>query len=114
VATTKKKRRKTKHRGNAAGMVEARGRTGAPAPGAAKGGRRPRANRFDQPPTWKGAAIRAGVAALLFVGLIILAFGQPAGQAVTMGFFVFLLYIPLGFYTDQMFYRRRMKRLGRR
>jgi uncharacterized YccA/Bax inhibitor family protein len=117
VATTSnRKKRRTKHRGNAVGMVEARGRTGRkPEPQDPKAARRAaRANRFDQPPTWSGAATRAGIAALLFVVLVILAFGQPVGSSIALGVFVFLLYIPLGFYTDQLFYKRRQRKLAGR
>jgi hypothetical protein len=112
MATTNRKRRKTKHRGNAAGMVEARGKTSASSrqatPG--KGGRR---NRFDEPPTWRGAAVRAGVAALLFVLLVIFVFGQTPASTVVLGIAVFLMYVPLGYYTDLMLFRRRQKKLGR-
>ena len=58
MAQTKRKRR-TKHRGNAAGMVEARGRTGRkPGPAERKAGRRARArqDRFSKPPTVRSAA----------------------------------------------------------
>ena len=58
MAQTKRKRR-TKHRGNAAGAIEARGRTGrAPTPeerkkatGRQQGGRQ----RVMKPPSWQGA-----------------------------------------------------------
>src|SRR5205085_2117324 len=59
-----KRRRRTKHKGNAAGVVEVRGRTGRPPKGSEKkpagGGRGDaRANRYDTPPTWPGAINRA-------------------------------------------------------
>jgi hypothetical protein len=116
MATTNRKKRRTKHRGNAAGMVEARGRTGRKlTPAEEKAQRRAaRRNRFDEPPTWSGAATRAGIAALLFIGLVILAFGQPVASSLALGAFVFLLYIPLGYYTDLLFYRRRQQKLGKR
>jgi hypothetical protein len=34
-------------------------------------------------------------------------------QALALGGFMLLLYIPLGYYTDTMFYRRRQRKLGR-
>ena len=57
MAQTKKKR-STKHRGNAAGVVETRGRTGrkptdAEKKPAATGGKRQ--DRFDRPPSWREA-----------------------------------------------------------
>src|SRR5206468_12489117 len=63
-----KRRRRTKHRGNAAGVVEARGRTGRkPTAGERKpasGAKRP--HRLDKPPTWRGAFNRAILAVLIF------------------------------------------------
>ena len=69
MAQTKRKRR-TKHRGNAAGSIEARGRTGRKpdATERKKGGANAREDRRLNEPTWSGAATRAGMAAvLLFV-----------------------------------------------
>ena len=60
MAQTKRKRR-TKHRGNAAGIVESRGRTGrkptaATSARAEARRRRERREPLDQPPTWRGAS----------------------------------------------------------
>ena len=57
MAQTKRKRR-TKHRGNAAGTIETRGRTGRPAsPDEKKKQARmtARDKRLNTPPTWKSA-----------------------------------------------------------
>jgi hypothetical protein len=107
VAQTKRKRR-TKHRGNAAGMVESRGRTGRP-PTAAERGRGPSKSeaRMNKPPSWSSAANKAAIATILFVAIIILVFKEPTGRAISLGGFMFLLYVPLGFYTDRWIYRRR-------
>jgi hypothetical protein len=114
MASTK---RRTKHRGNAAGMVEARGRTGRkPTAGErtpATKGRTSRPNRFDSPPTWRSAVNRALIATALFVVVVILAFGQNALAAVTLGCFMLLLYIPLGYYTDLFLYNKRQKSLAK-
>jgi hypothetical protein len=109
MAQTKRKR---KHRGNAAGMVEARGRTGRKPTEeertAAKADAKPRRqSALDREPTWRGSANRAVVAAAVFVAAVLLIFKQPAAQAVSLGAFMFLLYIPMGYYTDRMMYRRR-------
>ena len=111
MAQTKKKRR-SKHRGNAAGVVEARGRTG----------RKPtaeeikkataaesRRERMMRPPTWKSAATRAALAAIVFGVLLVLAFGTPVVRAIPLTAFVFLFYIPLGYYTDMWIYKRRQR-----
>ena len=45
----------------------------------------------------------------MFGALLVLAFQTPVGQAISLTAFVFLFYIPLGYYTDQFIYRRRLK-----
>ncbi len=114
MAQTKKKSRRTKHRGNAVGMIESRGRTGRPTEGSggktdAKGRREARANK---PPSWQNAINRAVISAILFLIIVILLFKQSIGVAVIMGAVVMILYIPLGYYTDSYAYRRRLARLA--
>ncbi len=114
MAQTKKKRR-SKHRGNAAGVIESRGRTGRP-PSAAERKQtdkelaaQRRRERMMRQPTWKSATTRAALAAVVFGVLLVFAFATPAAQAVSLTGLVFLFYIPLGYYTDQFIYRRRVK-----
>ena len=66
--------------------------------------------RLDRPPTWKGAAQRAGIAAVVFGAFVVILFGRSAAQAVILVVFMFLLYIPLGYATDNMIYRFRQRR----
>jgi Flp pilus assembly protein TadB len=108
MAQTKRKRR-TKHRGNAAGVVETRGRTGRKPTEdeRKKDARTKRAERFDRPPSWKSAANRAALATILFIVAVAVLFKQSLGAALGIGGFMFLMYIPLGYYTDQFIYRRR-------
>jgi len=112
MAQTKKKRQ-TKHRGNAAGQVEARGRTGR-RPGA--GERKPTARelreaRLDQPPTWRAAVNRALIAAALFFILLLFFFReQQLGPKVGIAAFMLAVYVPMGYYTDVFIYRRRQAR----
>lgn len=114
MAQTKKKRR-TKHRGNAAGMVEVRGRTGRPLTEADRKAQvkrtaaERRLDRLDRPPSWKAAANRAVIATLLFAVALLLLFGQEPSAVIALAGFMFLLYIPLGYYTDLFIYRRRQK-----
>ncbi len=114
MAQTKKKRR-SKHRGNAAGMIEARGRTGRkPTAQERKADEKQtreqqRRERFMRPPTWKSAAQRAALAAIVFGALLILIFDTEPLRAIPLTAFVFLFYVPLGYYTDQLVYRRRVK-----
>jgi hypothetical protein len=111
-----KKKRRTKHRGNAAGIVESRGRTGRKP---AAGERRPttreearqaRLERSMRPPTWRAAINRAAISAVLFVVLVVLLFDQEIGQGIALGAFVFLFYIPLGYFTDRFVYQRKLRK----
>jgi hypothetical protein len=111
-----KRRRRTKHRGNAAGVVEVRGRTGRPPTKdeqrkatAPKG----RANRFDDPPTWRGAFNRAVVATLIFGAVIAIAWRDQIGALLVLVPFMLLIYVPLGYYTDLWMYRRRQNMKAR-
>ena len=118
MAQTKRKRR-TKHRGNAAGTIEARGRTGRKPTAdeqrkASSGAREER--RFVEP-TWTSAADprrpRLGDAVRALPGR---AGGRPAdrsrrrsGSSVA----AFLIYVPLGYQVDHIFWERRMRKAGR-
>ena len=116
MAQTKRKRR-SKHRGTPAGTIEARGRTGRK-PNAAEVKTQTREQqrqaRMMQPPTWKGAAIRASFAAALLLVFTQLGIGPdiPLAQSVAVAVFALVLYIPLGYYTDRFVYRRRMARMA--
>jgi len=110
MAQTKRKRR-TKHRGNAAGVVEVRGRTGrAPKDSErkpAKGGSG-KANRYDNPPTWRGAINRSLLIILPFALVIALVTKQPTALAFLVPFML-IIYVPLGYYTDMWMYNRRRR-----
>src|SRR3954453_10162219 len=115
MAQTKRKRQ-TKHRGNAAGKIEVRGRTGrkpneAERKTTAKGGRPARANRFDYPPTWQGSAKRAGIATLLFV-VAVMFITRRILPTLVLAVFMLAIYVPMGYYTDQWAYRRRQRKLA--
>jgi hypothetical protein len=108
-----KRKRSTKHRGNAAGIVETRGRTGRkPTSAEAKSGSRSaRVDRFSRPPSWRSALNRSLVAVVVFVAVIILAFHQKPAAAIALGGLMMLLYVPMGYYMDLYFYRRRQAKL---
>ncbi len=114
MAQTKKKRR-SKHRGNAAGVIEARGRTGRkPTPEERKlsekeAARAARRDRLNQPPTWRSAANRAALAAVVFGVMLVVLFDTEIVRAVPLTAFVFLFYVPLGYFTDQFVYNRKQK-----
>jgi hypothetical protein len=118
MAQTKRKRR-TKHRGNAAGSIEARGRTGRKPTeqerrkGDARSAREER--RFAEP-TWKGAATRAGLASVMLFVLFMAGLAgsrQSVVTAVLLSVLAFLIYVPLGYKTDRFFWERRMRKAGR-
>ncbi|HEV3229907.1 MAG TPA: hypothetical protein VGY97_10565 [Solirubrobacteraceae bacterium] len=117
MAQTKRKRR-TKHRGNAAGVVEARGRTGRKPTASERGSKsRPdaaarREARLNKPPSWRSAINRALIAAAFLVVLTIVLFRRSVGSALVLLPFVLLIYVPLGYYTDLFMYRRRMRQKG--
>ncbi len=114
MAQTKKKRR-TKHRGNAAGKVEVRGRTGRPLSEADRKSQvkqtaqQRRMSKLERPPTWKAAANRAAIASLIFGVALLLLFGQDVSAVVALTGFMFLVYIPMGYYTDMFIHRRHIK-----
>lgn len=108
-----KRRRRSKHRGTAAGTVEARGRTGrkpSRAESRPADRREARLTRLDRPPTWRGAATRAVVAAAIFLALAVLALGWDPVGALPVAAFTLVFYIPLGYYLDLFVYRRRQRR----
>jgi hypothetical protein len=115
MAQTRRKRQ-TKHRGNAAGIVESRGRTGRRPTLAEKTGRRQAKslkNRLDEPPSWRGAFYRAMVAAVLMLLVSLFLIKKP-GQAIAIFPLVLLMYIPISYYTDLWLYRRRQRNKARR
>ncbi|HEY2718799.1 MAG TPA: hypothetical protein VGI52_04145 [Solirubrobacteraceae bacterium] len=117
MAQTKRKRR-TKHRGNAAGVVESRGRTGRKPTAAEKSGKAAEAARTKQqrldkanrPPTWRGAFLRALVAATALVLLSGLILKASAGQSVIYFFVGLIAYTPISFYSDSWLYKRRQRK----
>ncbi len=116
MAQTKRKRR-TKHRGNAAGMVEARGRTSKPQAGSPArtkvNGRAPRGVAPLKPPTLKSAALKAFVGiVILFIFFRFLGDGTTTEQALAMCGVAFVLYTPLMYWTDKWIYNRKLKQQG--
>jgi hypothetical protein len=114
MAQTKRKRR-SKHRGTAAGTVESRGRTGrkltADEKKRAPAGRSAvRTNRFDEPPTWRGAANRALIASAVFFVAVLILFKQSWDRALPLALFMVFIYVPMGYYTDLAFYRYRKRK----
>jgi len=107
-----RKRRRSKHRGNAAGVIEARGRTGRKLTDAERkpSAKEVRQQRWEQPPTWRSSINRALFAAVIFGVLVVVLMGRSVAQAVVIAAAMLILYIPLGYYMDMAIYRRRKRR----
>jgi hypothetical protein len=110
MAQTKKKRRR-KHRGTQGGRIDtnrraARPRNRAEAKARARSGAK-RAPRADGPPTWRGAASRGAIAAVIFTAALLLVFRRSLPSALGLGAFMLVFYIPAGYYIDTMMWRRR-------
>ena len=117
MAQTKRKRR-SKHRGTAAGTVETRGRTGRkPTPDERKKGDAAtrRDERLYREPTWRASALRAGFASIMLFVLFQIGIGPKQNIASSLGLalIAFAIYVPLGYVTDRAIWRRRMRKAGR-
>ncbi len=115
MAQTRRKRQ-TKHRGNAAGVVESRGRTGPKPTSAEKSGpvkasekKKAPVDRRDKPPTWKAAFYKAMFAAILFLLFTIIALKGGNG-AISLFPVVLIGYTVISYYTDKWMYDRRMRK----
>jgi hypothetical protein len=103
-------------------MVESRGRTGRKPTGAEKQGATraqgkgtaARANRFERPPTWRGAFVRAMAAAVLMLLISLVLLKGKSNQAIAIFPIVLLAYVPISYYTDLWLYRRRMSSKAKR
>jgi len=112
--TQPKKKRSSKHRGNAAGIVETRGRTGrklsegeqAKNKKAADAGKS--SARGPRKPSWRGALNRSVVAVVIFAAVLILLLKQPVNTTLPVGGVMLLFYVPLSYYTDRWLYERRL------
>jgi Flp pilus assembly protein TadB len=110
------RRRRTKHRGNAAGVVEARGRTGRrptreerdPKAREAAERKQKRPARYEKPPTWKGSLTRGLVAA---VGMVLISLFLLNSVASALALFpvVLAMYVLISYYTDLWMYRRHLR-----
>ena len=116
MAQTKRKRR-TKHRGNAAGSIEARGRTGRKPTAEelkAAGRTDARARRQAKPPSWNSAALKAlAMAVILFILTQIGILGgdrASVSQGILLAAMALVIYTPLAYVTDRFVYRRTQAR----
>jgi Flp pilus assembly protein TadB len=119
MAQTKRKRQ-TKHRGNAAGVVESRGRTGRkPTAGEKSGDARTLArekemklDKRDRPPTWGGAFLKAMIASIVLVFIFIVVLKQSS-QAIKLFPIVLVFYTVISYFMDKWVYDRRQRKKAR-
>jgi Flp pilus assembly protein TadB len=110
MAQTKRKRR-TKHRGNAAGVVEVRGRTGRPLSAAEKKKQTReelREKRLNTPPTWRSSLNRAMLASGFMFVLLLITSKFNVVASVLFAILAMAIYVPSGYYLETFLYRRRM------
>jgi Flp pilus assembly protein TadB len=119
MAQTKRKRQ-TKHRGNAAGVVESRGRTGRKPTAAEKSGtardaakaKEQALDRRDRPPTWRAAFIKGMLAAVVLLLFMIVT--KSSSSLVGLFPVVLVLYTVIAYYTDRFVYRYRQRSKAKR
>lgn len=108
MAQTKRKR---KHRGTQGGGIDRRGRSGGRprTRQEAKAQARKRADyrRQQTAPTWRSAFTRGLIGAVVFFVVIVLLFSRPVGEGLMLSVVMLAMYVPLGYYVDRFFYRRR-------
>lgn len=117
MAQTKRKRR-TKHRGTAAGSVQARGRTSRRQPQSEKERKaqartQARERRLNTPPTWKGSLQRSGFAAVAMFVLLGLMSTHVKNRWIDAAFFAvvaLLIYAPASYYLETWMFRRRQRK----
>jgi hypothetical protein len=113
-----RRRRQTKHRGNAAGVIESRGRTGRKPTAAEKSGdaralareKERKVDPRDRPPTWRSAFWRSLVAAMVLVLVFGLLLHASPGESVAAFVVALLAYTPFSYYTDSWMFNRRQRR----
>jgi len=117
MAQTKRKRQ-TKHRGNAAGVVESRGRTGRKPTAAEKSGdqralareREGKLDRRDRPPTWRDAFVKAMIASIVLLFVFILLLKQKSNSAIELFQIVLVFYTGVSYCSDRWIYNRRQRK----
>ncbi len=110
MAQTKRKRR-TKHRGNAAGVVEVRGRTGRPLTADEKkkqAREAAREKRLSTPPTWRASLNRALLASGFMFVLLLITSKFNVLASVLFAILALAIYVPSGYYLENFLWRRHM------
>jgi hypothetical protein len=72
-----------------------------------------RTERLNRPPSWRSATNRAGLAASVFLAVLVLVLKQDLGASLGLVAFMFVVYIPMGYYMDSFIFRLRQRRKQR-
>ena len=117
-----KRKRHTKHRGNAAGVIETRGRTGRPLSASERKTatrEQRREERLNRQPTWRSATQRAAIAGVMMFA-VLLFIGPKHSKDRLLAALIYavlatVLYVMVGYYLEMYLWRRRMaKKAARR
>ena len=114
MAQTKKKRRR-KHRGTQGGRIDrrpARGRPRSRAEAQSRArnrGKKKGGPRVPEPANWSSALKKGGIAAVLFVAVLIV-LGQSPAVSVLVGVLMLGFYVPMSFLLDRFFYQRHLRK----
>ena len=109
MAQTKRKRQ-TKHRGNAAGSVTNRGRTSRPVSPKAKKTQSKdaaRMQRLNKKPTWEATFKRSIIVTMLML-VFLLVSTKDVFVAVAVAIVATVIYVPMGYYIDMYLWKKRM------
>jgi hypothetical protein len=114
MAQTKKKRRR-KHRGTQGGRIDrrpARGRARSRSEAQARARSRSKSKggpRVPGPPSWSSAFKKGGIAAVLFV-VLLMVFGQNPATSVLVGVLMLGFYVPMTFLLDRFVHQRYLRK----
>jgi hypothetical protein len=113
MAQTRKRRRR-KHRGTQGGGIERR-RRGRPR---TRDEARAQARRNSElkrtlAPSWGTSFKRGLIGAVIFFILAATLLAQTVGGAIVLSLVMLAMYVPLGYYMDRFFYRRRLEQARR-
>jgi hypothetical protein len=114
MAQTKKKRRR-KHRGTQGGRIDrrpARGRARSRSEAQARARSRSKTKggpRVPGPPSWSSAFKKGGIAAVLFV-VLLMVFGQNPATSVLIGVLMLGFYVPMTFLLDRFVHQRYLRK----
>jgi hypothetical protein len=114
MAQTKKKRRR-KHRGTQGGRIDrrpARGRARSRSEAQARARSRSKNKggpRVPGPPNWSSAFKKGGIAAVLFV-VLLMVFGQNPATSVLVGVLMLGFYVPMTFLLDRFVHQRYLRK----